>query len=64
MVEQHVCSFCGIQIEPGTGKMFVKKDGTIFYFCSTKCQNNQKLGRVPRRVQWTSAGRKALGKKE
>jgi large subunit ribosomal protein L24e len=62
MVEQHVCSFCGIQIEPGTGKMFVKKDGTIFYFCSTKCQNNQKLGRVPRRVQWTKAGKKALGK--
>ncbi len=62
MVEQHVCSFCGSQIEPGTGKMFVKKDGTIFYFCSTKCQNNQKLGRVPRRVEWTSAGKKALGK--
>ena len=62
MVEQHVCSFCGSQLEPGTGKMFVKKDGTIFYFCSTKCQNNQKLGRVPRRVQWTNAGRKAASK--
>lgn len=62
MVEQHVCSFCGVQLEPGTGKMFVKKDGTIFYFCSTKCQNNQKLGRVSRRVEWTKAGRKALGK--
>ena len=33
MVEQHVCSFCGSQLEPGTGKMFVKKDGAIFYFC-------------------------------
>lgn len=64
MVEQHVCSFCGHQLEPGTGKMFVKKDGTIFYFCSTKCQNNQKLGRVPRRVEWTNAGRKAASKKE
>jgi large subunit ribosomal protein L24e len=62
MVEQHVCSFCGKLLEPGTGKMFVKKDGTIFYFCSTKCQNNYKLKRVPRRVQWTNAGRKALGK--
>jgi len=49
-------------MEPGTGKMFVKRDGTIFYFCSTKCQNNQKLGRVPRRVSWTKAGRRALGK--
>jgi len=62
MVEQHNCSFCGESIEPGTGKMLVKKDGTIFWFCSTKCQNNQKLGRVPRRVQWTRAAKKATGK--
>jgi len=62
MVEQHNCSFCGKLIEPGTGKMFVRKDGTIFWFCSTKCQNNQKLGRVPRRVQWTTTARKATGK--
>jgi len=48
MVEQYTCSFCGVTLEPGTGKMFVKKDGTIFYFCSTKCENNHKLGRVPR----------------
>jgi large subunit ribosomal protein L24e len=63
MVEQHACSFCGIQLEPGTGKMYVKKDGSILFFCSSKCQNNQKLGRVPRRVEWTAAGKKALGKK-
>jgi large subunit ribosomal protein L24e len=63
MVEQHVCSFCGIQLEPGTSKMYVKKDGSILFFCSSKCQNNQKLGRVPRRVEWTTAGKKALGKK-
>jgi len=62
MVEQHACSFCGGTLEPGTGKMFVKKDGTIFFFCSTKCQNNHKIGRVSRRVQWTKAGKKALGK--
>ncbi|MDD3406863.1 MAG: 50S ribosomal protein L24e, partial [Methanomicrobium sp.] len=49
MVDTFVCSFCGEQIEPGTGKMFVKKDGSIFYFCSSKCQNNYRLGRVPRR---------------
>jgi large subunit ribosomal protein L24e len=49
-----VCSFCGDEIEPGTGKMYVKKDGAIFYFCSSKCERNQlKLGRVPRRVKWT-----------
>jgi uncharacterized membrane protein len=30
MVEQHTCTFCGVLLEPGTGKMLVKKDGTIF----------------------------------
>ncbi len=33
------------------------------YICNfTKCQNNYRLGRVPRRVEWTAAGRKARGK--
>jgi large subunit ribosomal protein L24e len=63
MVDVRTCNFCGEVIEPGTGKMFIRKDGTIFFFCSSKCQNNSKLGRVPRRVRWTQAGRKALGKK-
>ena len=62
MVDVYTCTFCGEKIEPGTGKMYVKKDGTIIYFCSSKCQNNFRLGRVPRRVEWTAAGRKALGK--
>jgi large subunit ribosomal protein L24e len=54
MPSRRVCSFCGGDIEPGKGKMFVKKDGTIFYFCKAKCEKNQlKLGRVPRRVKWT-----------
>jgi large subunit ribosomal protein L24e len=62
MVDTRTCSFCGENVEPGTGKMFIRRDGTIFYFCSSKCQNNSRLGRVPRRVRWTQAGRKALGK--
>ncbi|MDD1713948.1 MAG: 50S ribosomal protein L24e [Methanoregulaceae archaeon] len=62
MVEQKNCSFCGGAIDPGTGKMFVRKDGSIFYFCGSKCQNNFRLGRAPRRVPWTLAGRKAMGK--
>lgn len=62
MVETRICSFCGDNIEPGTGMMYVKKDGTIYYYCSTKCRRNHALGRVPRRVRWTAAGRKARGK--
>jgi large subunit ribosomal protein L24e len=49
-------------LEPGTGKMYVRKDGAIYYFCSSKCQNNYKLGRVPRKVEWTAAGQKATKK--
>jgi len=62
MIDKFVCSFCGEQMEPGTGKMYVRKDGQIFFYCSTKCQKNHKMGRIPRRVRWTAAGRKAAGK--
>jgi large subunit ribosomal protein L24e len=56
MVEQKICSFCGIDIEPGTGRMYAKKDGTIFLFCSHKCYMNMiMMKRVPRRTEWTRA---------
>jgi len=25
-------------MEDGTGKMYVKKDGTVYFFCSSKCE--------------------------
>lgn len=53
------CSFCGKNIEKGTGTMFVKKDGKILYFCSSKCDKNlMKLGRVPREIKWTQEYRR------
>jgi len=56
MVLKRVCSFCGKEIEPGTGKMYVKRDGSILYFCSSKCQKNMlNLGRVPKNITWTKA---------
>ncbi len=52
------CTFCSTEIRPGTGKMFVKKDGKVFYFCSMKCEKNMlKLGRKPRNVRWTGEAR-------
>lgn len=54
------CTFCGDAIEVGTGKMYIKKDGTVFHFCSAKCQRNQvELGRVSRHVGWTAAAAEA-----
>lgn len=49
------CSFSGEQIEPGTGIMFVKKDGTVYHYKSRMClKNHQKLGRVNRYTKWTT----------
>ena len=48
------CSFCGTEIPKGTGKMYVKKDGKIFWFCSSKCEKNMiVLGRKARKTTWT-----------
>jgi len=54
MVERRKCSFCGNEIEPGTGKLYAKRDGTVLFFCKNKCQKNMlDLKRIPRRVKWT-----------
>ena len=43
----------------GTGKMYVKTDGKIFYFCSMKCEKNMlKLKRKPRETTWTGEAQK------
>lgn len=53
------CSFCNLEIEKGTGKMYIKTDGKIFYFCSKRCEKNLfKLGRDPARVKWVTKPRK------
>lgn len=51
------CSFCGNEILAGRGTMFVKNDGTVFYYCSSKCQKNAAL-RNPVKVRWTKAYRR------
>lgn len=48
------CSFCGRGIKPGTGMMYVRNDGSILRFCSSKCYKNMlKLRRNPKRYKWT-----------
>ena len=50
------CSFCGTQIPKGTGKMFVKLDGKVLYFCSSKCEKNMlKMKRKPHTTRWTKS---------
>ncbi len=48
------CSFCGNEIERGTGKSVVKKDGNLLHFCKSKCEKNMlNLKRNPIKVRWT-----------
>ena len=57
------CSFCKSKLAPGTGVMFVKRDGSSLYFCSSKCEKNMmKLGRTGRTTLWVTREKKK-GKK-
>jgi len=48
------CSFCGKDIEKGTGKLFIRDNGKSLDFCSNKCEKNTfKLKRKPREHKWT-----------
>jgi len=54
-----LCSFCGGEVQKGTGVIYAKRDGTLFYFCSSKCRKNQLvLGREGRKQKWTTNSRK------
>jgi len=47
------CSFCGKPIKPGTGMAYVRNDGVILHFCSSKCFKSAiRMGRDPRRLKW------------
>ncbi|HLC78997.1 MAG TPA: 50S ribosomal protein L24e [archaeon] len=47
-------SFTGKPIERGRGLMYVKKDGTVYWFASKKSEKNfLKLGRNPTETKWT-----------
>ncbi len=56
------CSFCGNEIEKGTGMIFVQKIGKVLHFCSSKCENNVELGRKPKNTRWTQEFKKQKGK--
>ncbi|MBI4173130.1 MAG: 50S ribosomal protein L24e [Candidatus Aenigmarchaeota archaeon] len=55
------CSFCGGKLPATAGKMLVKNDGRLFYFCSAKCERNFLLKRDSKKVRWTQAFRKLKG---
>jgi len=58
------CSFCGNEFPLGTGMMYVKNDGSILWFCSSKCRKSSlKLRRDARKLKWTTYfGKEEKGK--
>ncbi|MFO7925138.1 50S ribosomal protein L24e [Natronomonas sp.] len=52
MVQKRTCDYSGQEIEPGTGTMYVKNDGTVLWFADSKCEKNYLLGREPRELEW------------
>ncbi len=59
------CTFCGTDIEKGTGKLLVKTDGKLIHFCSNKCEKNLlKLKRKPLTTKWSKLYKKAGGSTE
>ncbi|WP_049920851.1 50S ribosomal protein L24e [Halopiger djelfimassiliensis] len=64
MVEKRTCDYTGEEIEPGTGIMYVKNDGTVLHFVDSKAEKNYKLGREPRDLEWTEEGRRGKGPAE
>ncbi|PGF17785.1 50S ribosomal protein L24e [Natrinema sp. CBA1119] len=61
MVEKRTCDYTGEEIEPGTGIMYVQRDGTVLHFVDSKAEKNFKLGREPRDLEWTEDGRRGKG---
>ena len=47
-----VCIFCKKNYEFPRGITVVHKDGTVKYFCSSKCRKNSEMGRDNRKVGW------------
>ncbi len=52
------CVFCGREEHSFKGLHLIKNDGSVNFFCSSKCRKNLlKLGRDKRRLKWTLAYR-------
>ena len=50
------CSFCGVEIVKGTGKMYVLKSGKILNFDNSKCEKSLlKLNRKAKNFKWTAS---------
>lgn len=55
------CVFCGVEESSYKGVNQINNDGSISYFCSSKCRKNAlKLRRDKSKLKWTEAYRIGL----
>ncbi len=47
-----VCWFCKENYEFPNGISVVQKEGSVRYFCSSKCRKNSEMGRNNRKTDW------------
>jgi len=54
------CNFCGREEAPYKGVNLIKNDGSVSFFCSSKCRKNAlNLKRDKKNIKWTEAFRLA-----
>ncbi|MCZ6647696.1 MAG: 50S ribosomal protein L24e [Nitrososphaerales archaeon] len=65
MLSLKTCSFCGGSVNLGEGTLLVRNDGSINWYCSSKCRKSSVfLKRDPRRFKWTTITRQAREKRK
>jgi large subunit ribosomal protein L24e len=56
----HRCAFCGREFPHGVGMLYVKRDGSMLWFCSRKCRVYMvEQKKDSRKLKWTVAGSKS-----
>ena len=58
------CYLCNTEIKEGTGILYVKKDGTVLNFCSSKCEKNFMMGRKTSKLKWARTEKIKAGEKK
>jgi len=52
------CSFCGKEMPKIGSITYVKKNGDVFNFCSSKCEKSLLMGRDARKKKWVTSKKK------
>ncbi len=58
------CSFCKKNYENPRGLTIFTFDGKSIFYCSSKCRNNAKLGRDPKKTGWVKSIKKIKVKED